>query len=1483
MPDSGLARFHPLIARWFREQIGTPTDIQTKTWAAIADGHHVLVTAATGCGKTLAAFLWSMHQLITGAWQANHGPAVLYVSPLKSLNNDVQRNVLRPLAELRQVFEQAGESFPEISVLTRSGDTPGQERRRMLRRPPQILITTPESLNLLLTSRSGSSLLTGIATVILDEIHAVAGTKRGTHLITAVERLVRLSGEFQRVALSATVRPAERVAEFVGGFVAARGGVFEPRPVMIVRSSIEKAYELNIAYPAEPASAEAGSGSSHWPGLVRELLGIIRRHRSTLVFVNSRRTAERLTRLLNESAGEELAYAHHGSLAREIRLAVEQKLKNGALKAIVATSSLELGIDIGELDRVVLVQTPREVSSAVQRIGRAGHAVNEKSRGTIFPMHGRDSVNAAVMASAVLDQDIEDVRPVVAPLDLLAQIILSLTAHERWNIDDLYAFLQTSYPYRTLSRRSFDMVLDMLAGRYAATRVRELKARVTIDPVDHTIEARSEAAYLLYSSGGTIPDRGYFDLRVQGSRAKIGELDEEFVWERSVGETFSLGAQLWKIETITHNDVEVVPARSAQGIVPFWRAEEQNRHFHLSELIALFLERADNALASPGFLEELRGRYAMEEGAANELVRFLKLQKEATGASLPHRHHLLVEHVERAAGREDLMPVIMHTGWGGRVNTPLALALGQAWEEQTHRPLQIVEDDDGLLLLAPAGLRPADLFSMVTPENVEILLRKKLEQSGFFGARFRENAERALLLPKSGFKRRMPLWLIRMRAKDLFGSIRTLGDFPILLETWRSCLQDDFDMEHLKQMLAEVRDRRIAVSETTTRSASPFAGRLIWKQTNMAVYEDDTLPGAGEPALRPDLIRDVLYSAQLRPRIPAEIVSLLDQKLKRTAPGYAPDSARELLDWIRDRVVIPEPEWKELASAVRRDHNLDALDLLRENAERTAWVSWPGVRHQLLAALEQVPRLLVAFRLLPEDLTLRPVSAEMTAGSIRKRFETIREREGGRSGEYDLPVFLSEWLSYNGPLPKEALTRLLGVTRERLDEALIPLIEARSVVADVISEDRETIEICDAQNLEMLLRMTRRFRRPSFRPLPAAQLPLFLAVFQGIAERGGADALEQRLEQLFGWPAAARTWEEELLPARIANYRSERFDALMQESDLIWFGCGERRVSLAFRQDLELFHESRAGRRDAELDRLIPDRRGRYSFLEIAEYARLDTARTSELLWKEAWKGSVTSDSFRTIRKGIAARFKAQPAREDEMLRSRRAGFSRWKQSRPVEGHWLRIDAPTREPDILEEEEVARDRVRQLLRRHGVLFRELTMNELQPLQWRSLFRSLRLLELSGEVLSGYFFEGLPGPQFISHDAFRLLRDPLPESSVFWINAVDPASLCGLSVDTGEPLPARVASTHLVYRGSRLVLVSKRFGRNLEIRIAPEHEHLSDCFALFKDLLTRDFNPLPRIVVEHINGEIASRSPYAPALKLFGFRTVQKRLELWKEY
>ncbi len=782
--NTAFDQFHPLVAEWFRERIGQPTDVQRQAWPKIALGEHLLIAAPTGSGKTLTAFLWALNQLITGRWP-NGKTSVLYVSPLRALNYDIQRNLLRPLDELGEIFITAGEGFPQIRALTRTGDTSQPDRRQMLRHPPEILITTPESLNLLLSSKGGRSTLTHISTVILDEIHAVFDTKRGTYLMTAVDRLVRLSGEFQRIVLSATIHPIETVAEFVGGFrMSGDSGdhSYVPRPVTMIRSDARKQYHLRISFPQGAAARD--QWGSVWDPLVEELRKIIRRNRSTLVFVNSRRFCEMLTLMINEGEKEPIAYAHHGSLSLEIRAEVERRLKAGALRAIVATHSLELGIDIGALDEVVLVQSPFSISSAIQRVGRAGHQVGQASRGILFPTHPKDLLEAAVLAPAILNQDIESAKTPLCPLDVLAQVIVSMVGVETWDADILYAQLKMSYPYRNLSREQFDLVLKMLAGRYAHRMIRELKPLVSIDGLDHTVRARRGALQTLYLSGGVIPDRGYFHLRHQETNARIGELDEEFVWEATVGDTFSLGTQNWRIERITHNDVFVLPGSPKEAAAPFWKGEENGRDFHFSERIGRFLEEADGLLDDPDFLRSLQEKHCMDAKAAESLIDFLKRQREATGSRLPHRHHLVVEFVSTGPGGTP--QAVIHTMWGGLVNRPLAMALGAAWQERFGYRPEIYLSNDCIVAQLPHEISAEELLSLVDSSNVETLLRKRLEGSGFFGARFRECAGRALLLPKRRFNQRMPLWLSRLRSQKLLDAVRNFEDFPILLEAWRT-------------------------------------------------------------------------------------------------------------------------------------------------------------------------------------------------------------------------------------------------------------------------------------------------------------------------------------------------------------------------------------------------------------------------------------------------------------------------------------------------------------------------------------------------------------------------------------------------------------------------------------------------------------------------------------------------------------------------
>ena len=782
-----LDRFHPEIRDWFLDRFRTPTDVQAQSWPRIAAGEHLLITAPTGSGKTLTAFLWAIDSFATGQCEPE-ATRVLYISPLKALNNDIRANLVEPIREIRERFAQADAEFPNLRVQTRSGDTDPGDRQRMLRRPPELLITTPENLTLLLTTVRGRQALSTVQTVILDEIHSVVENRRGVQLMTGLERLVEVAGEFQRVALSATVRPLEAVADYVGG----RDAAGDRRPVGIVESRAPKAIDFRVRFP-EAARIAADNGEKIWEPLSDSFKDVIDANRSTLFFTNSRRMAEKITLKLNDDTVSPLAYAHHGSLSREIRTEVETRLKGGELKAIVATNSLEMGIDIGDLDEVVLIQSPPSIASALQRVGRAGHRVGDTSRGTLFPTFAQDFLEAAVIARAVRDRDIEPLRPLANPLDVLAQTLVSCAANEEWETDKLYAVLTRAAPYADLPREQFNLVIEMLAGRYAGTRVRDLKPRLAFDRVRDTVKARQGAAFALYTSGGTIPDRGYFTLRHAENGASIGELDEEFVWESSVGQTFTLGTQNWLIQRITHNDVLVKPARPKATAPPFWRAEGFNRSAYFSLRIAEFLQEANEMLAGrdEASLEKELADLGFEGIAAEELIGFLKRQREATGSDLPHADHLLVEHVMSGpggyTGPDRERQIILHTIWGGRVNRPIALALEAAWQERFPYRAEVFADNDAIVVQVKEEVDPAVLLSLVTPANFEPLLRRSLEGSGFFGARFRECAGRSLLLTKRRFNQRMRLWMTRQQAKKLMTATKGFADFPVMLETWRTC------------------------------------------------------------------------------------------------------------------------------------------------------------------------------------------------------------------------------------------------------------------------------------------------------------------------------------------------------------------------------------------------------------------------------------------------------------------------------------------------------------------------------------------------------------------------------------------------------------------------------------------------------------------------------------------------------------------------
>ena len=1492
-----LPRFHPLVAKWFTDKIGEPTDVQAQAWPKIADGEHVLITAPTGSGKTLTAFLWSINELVTGALPIGH-TSVLYVSPLKALNNDIRRNLLEPLGGLRQVFEEAEQSFPNIRVLTRSGDTPQSDRRQMQRHPPEILITTPESLNLLLSSGSGRSILTNISTIILDEIHAVVGTKRGTHLITAVDRLVRLSGEFQRIALSATIRPMETVAEFVGGYTT-DSNVHDPqysaRTVSTICSKANKQYDVQVRFPQE--AAEDPTRESFWDPLIDAFKEIIVRNRSTLLFANSRRLCERLTLKINADEEQPIAYAHHGSLSREIRETVEAKLKAGELKAIVATSSLEMGIDIGALDEVVLIQSPFSISSAIQRIGRAGHQVGEVSRATVFPTHSRDFLDAAVLSEAIDDQAIEAVKPVKCPLDVLSQIIISMAAMETWDIDELYMQLRTSYPYRFLGREQFDQVLNMLAGRYAESRIRELKPRVSIDRLDNTVSSRKGAIQAVYMFGGTIPDRGYFHMRHFETNARIGELDEEFVWENGEGSVFTLGTQSWRVERVSHSDVFVLPNKSDRKETPFWRAEDYGRDFHLSERVGLFLETANDRLEDPDFAGDLQRINCMDATAVAQLIDYLKRQKEATGCDLPHRHHLLVEIVTTGHDGVPGNQVVVHTFWGAKVNRPFGLALSSAWADRFGYQLEIHATDDCIVLMLPDDLPAEELLSMVTSASLQPLLRKQLEGSGFFSARFRECAGRSLLLKSGKMNQRMPLWLSRLRSQKLMTAVMKYEDFPILLETWRTCLQDEFDLDSLQQVLAELESGSISWTAVHTHYASPMAKNASWRQINEYMYMGDYAKSSHTSMLRNDLLRDVVFTPGLRPTVTQSLVQQFQQKRQRLSPGYSPQTARDLVDWVKERLIIPASEWETLLDAIHKDHQLELDELLHSVDDKLVRIRLPRTSKPLIVAVETIPRIRSLFGDI-EVVDVEPFS--QSTGKPQEHLFSINDysEQTDLNSTQAFTSLLGEWLQFYGPTTAEFIRETLGIESEQLQLMLEDLADSQSIVMGQLVADTDRQTICDSENFEILLRLTRRDAIPTFEPLEFEWLPVFLAEFQRLTTPANdVEGLFACIEQLACYPAQAGLWESAILPARLYPYTTSWLDTIMMEGDLRWVGIESRRVAFCFDPDLDLMQEengkSSGEPRDAEyenterldapsqrmdkresegIDNLFPDETGRYDFASLLRTSTLSAAQLTEQLWEFVWAGFVTNDTFMSLRRGVQSKFKhpevkVSSGRNRHRRFSRRAEFGRWKSSSSYIGNWHRLPRLDLSDDLIEAEERKKDRVRLLLNRYGILFRELLQRELPAFRWSEIFRTLRIMELSGEVLAGCFFHGIPGPQFISHQAFRRLNRQLPDNKIFWMNAADPASLCGVQIDAVKgTMPKRVPSTHVVYRGCTIVMISERNGKVLRFRVPHDDPQIQECLGVLHHLLRREFQPIPRITIETINGDDAARSPYADELR-----------------
>jgi ATP-dependent Lhr-like helicase len=1549
--DDPLAPFSPPVRAWFEASFEAPTDAQARGWAAISAGRHTLIHAPTGSGKTLAAFLWCLDRLATTppAWRAaTSGPAtggpgrgpgsvrVLYISPLKALAYDIERNLRAPLAGIALAAERLGESIPSVSIASRTGDTSAEDRRNLARHPPDILITTPESLYLLLTSAARET-LRGVEQVIVDEVHAIAGSKRGAHLALSLERLEHLrpadAPPLQRIGLSATQRPLETIARFLGG-------VGPGRDVTVVDAGSRKPLDLQVVVPVEDMSAigepipleerpggPATAGeprTSIWPAIHPRILELIRAHRSTIVFTNSRRLSERLAQRLNELAGEELVRAHHGSIAREQRLAIEEELKAGRLPALVATSSLELGIDMGAVDLVVQVESPTSVASGLQRVGRAGHQVGSPSKGVVFPKYRGDLLEAAVVVERMHAGAIEATAIPRNPLDVLAQQLVAMTVMEPWTVDDLHATVAGALPFETLSREVLEGVLGMLAGAYPSDEFAELKPRIVWDRLTGLVEGRRDARVVAVTSGGTIPDRGLYGVFMVGEPGtpgrRVGELDEEMVYESRAGEVITLGASAWRIEEITHDRVMVVPAPGEPGKLPFWHGDAVGRPIELGRAIGGFVRELEDDLAHGtrgrrAAVARLRERHDLDALAAENLLAYVEEEHETAGA-LPTDRRIVVERFRDELG--DWRLVIL-TPFGGRVHAPWCLALERRLGENLGTEVQTIWSDDGIAVRLPEGeLDGLESLLFPDPDEIEDLVVGQVANSALFAARFRENAARALLLPRRRPGTRTPLWQQRQRAADLLAVASRYGSFPILVETYRECLSDVFDLPALREVLAGVERRDIAVHSVETVRATPFASSLLFDYVAAYMYDGDA-PLAERRAqaltLDRDLLRELLGQEELRELLDPEALADLELALQALSDDRRASTIDQLHDLLRR---IGDLSTDEIAARTEGGH-----------ATADPWLA------ELAAARRAIP-----VRMSGDD---RWIAIEDAA---RYRDGVGAQPPPGTPAAFlgpsaaPLDGLLARWARTHGPFLTHEPALRWGLPIGVVESVLERLLEAGTIVRGEFRPGGAEREWCDPEVLRQLRRRSLARLRREVEPVEPAALGRFLPAWQGVARIGAPpsplrptaalERLAEVVDQLAGLPIPASVLERDVLPARVPGYQPRLLDELGAMGEVAWVGRGslgrdDGRIALVRPGREALRPAAPAGppeerpvgpRHDALRAHLR--RRGASFYRELHRAAGGGPDReVLDALWDLVWAGEVTNDTFAPLRAlrwkrpGGARAARPRPGRLTTLGPPEAAG--RWSLvhddgwvgnvldgdlSRAVDGGAVGagnvggVDADVGRADLVAPVPTPTERAHALatalLERHGVVTREAVVAEGVEGGFAAAYPILRAMEDAGRVRRGYFVDGLGGAQFAlpgALDRLRAVREPEPGAPVVHLlAAADPANPYGAALpwprrgDDDRRTPARAAGAYVVLVDGVAVLYVERGARSLQALPAMDDAAIAGLALGALSTLVAD-GRFRELVVTRVDGEPVASSAWRPALLAVGFAAGYRGLVL----
>ncbi|OZE88212.1 ATP-dependent helicase [Rhodococcus sp. 15-649-1-2] len=1500
--DPALAKFSPATQEWFTGAFDAPTAAQAGAWEAISSGRHTLVVAPTGSGKTLSAFLWSIDQLTVRDVPAERKTTVLYISPLKALAVDVERNLRAPLVGVTQTAKRLGLEPPDISVGVRSGDTSQADRRAMLKTPPDILITTPESLFLMLTSAARES-LDSVETVIVDEVHAVAGSKRGSHLALSLERLDLLLGTpAQRIGLSATVRPHEEVGRFLTG-AAPIEIVAPPSPKtfdLTVQVPVEDMTELGVVETAEGDASAAPQHGSIWPHVEEKVVDLVLDHKSCIVFANSRRLAERLTARLNEIYADRLgdgvdsahgpapligsssdvghgaepllARAHHGSVSKDQRALIEDDLKTGRLRCVVATSSLELGIDMGAVDLVIQVEAPPSVASGLQRVGRAGHQVGEISKGVLFPKHRTDLIHCAVTVERMTTGKIEALFVPANPLDILAQQTVAACALEPIDAHDWYDAVRRTGSFATLPRSAYESTLDLLSGRYPSDEFAELRPRLVWDRDANTLTGRPGAQRLAVTSGGSIPDRGLFTVYMVGEKAsRVGELDEEMVYESRVGDVFALGATSWRIEEITHDRVLVSPAYGQPGRLPFWHGDGLGRPAELGRALGEFLRSTSER-------ENLEQRLAgdgLDPNAVTNLVALLDDQKEATG-QLPTDRTMIVERFRDELGDWRL---VLHSTYGQQVHAPWALAIGARLIERYGIDAAPTASDDGIIVRLPdtEDTPPgADLFVFEKDEIADVVT-EQVGGSALFASRFRECAARALLLPRRNPGKRAPLWQQRQRSAQLLDVARKYPTFPILLETVRECLQDVYDLPALEDILAQIGRRQIRIVEIETPTPSPFANSLLFNYVGAFMYEGDSpLAERRAQALSLDstLLAELLGRVELRELLDQAVIETTELELQRLAEDRRAKDIEGVADLLR---MLGPLTTDEVAARTNGEESPMWLAEL-VSAKRAMEVTFAGTSWWV--AIEDASRLRDA------------LGVPLPIGTPAAFIEPVDD---------PLTDLVSRYARTHGPFSVDDLAERFGLGIAVARASLAGLAADKRIIEGEFRPDRAGSEWCDAEVLRRLRRRSLAAARQEVEPVATATLGRFLPAWQHVQSRqlSGIDGVAAVVEQLAGVPIPASAWESLVLSSRVRDYSPAMLDELTSTGEVLWSGHGsitskDGWVCLHMADTAPLTLAPPAESDLSELQISILDAvaaGGAYFFRQLSDtVGSTDDDSLHAALWELVWAGRIGNDTFAPLRALLNSTTRAAPSHRSPRRTPRLRSYRRFERpSLPTRtgpptagGRWSRV--PEIEPDATIRAHATAD---VLLERYGVVTRGAVMNEGVPGGFATMYKVLTTFEDSGRSRRGYFVDTLGGAQFSTSEVVDRLRsyEEREKTGALVLAACDPANPYGAALtwpkrDTGEDgpghRPGRKAGALVVLHEGELALYVERGGKTV-LTFSDDDAVTAAAAGALAQVVKR--GGVDKLLVERVDGQEIHGTGFSRMLTDAGFSATPRGLRL----